>query len=289
MTPRRIERLTLLTLLTLAGCGSEGDDDTSNAEPTTTQDTTSASDSATPGSTDDGTPVTDGDDVDSTDGTDGGSATDSGSALDCSDEMILDLGLVDDRVSEGDVTNTADGAGWTSTIDATAGGIVDAPQNPWIYLRFSPEGLQKVEVDDLEALESTDWDIAAKRFGLRLNGGVSGPSTVSAADLEGSSYEEITALPDGTMLTTETFYDESCTLLDDGSGQGSPSYRLTPWWTYPGCVATSAIPFVLELGDGNRVKLVVDSYYQSGQDECNATGAMGMGSANFSWRWTYLE
>ena len=55
-----------------------------------------------------------------------------------------------------------------SMVDATAGGIMDAPTNPWIYLRFTPEGLRKVEVDDLQALESTDWDIAAKRFGLDI-------------------------------------------------------------------------------------------------------------------------
>lgn len=209
--------------------------------------------------------------------------------LDCNDQLIEDLALVEGSPSTGEVTNRALDGGFVSTLDATAGGIAKAPQNPWLYLRFSPEGLEKVAVDDLQALESVDWDIAAKRFGLRLNGGVSGPSSVAVAALGDMAYEDVIALPDGAELRTESFYDDSCTLIDDGSGQGAPSYELTPWWGYMGCVTTTGVPFVLELADGSRVKLVVDSYYQTGQQECNETGAMGMGSANFSWRWAYLQ
>ncbi len=34
---------------------------------------------------------------------------------------------------------------------------------------------------------------------------------------------------------------------------------------------------------------MVESYYESGQTDCNETGAMGSGSANFTWRWSFLE
>lgn len=290
MNLRPIERLTLLTILALAACGDDGgnaddanDTGSDGPEPTTqgTPDpTTSASTTGEP------TPTTDAS-VTADSGSDDAPTT--GTPVDCTDQMILDLGLVDGSVSGGGATNTADGAGWASSVDATAGGIVEAPQNPWLYLRFTDQGLEQVDLDDLQALDSTDWDIAAKRFGLRLNGGVSGPSTVTAAAIEGETYEALDALPDDATLGSDAFYTEDCTLIDDGSGQGSPNYRLTPWWTYPGCVATTSIPFVIELADGSRLKFVVDSYYQSGQDTCNETGMMGMGSANFSWRWAFLE
>ncbi|MEM7156774.1 MAG: HmuY family protein [Myxococcota bacterium] len=280
--------LLLICALALPACGDDsstpgdGDDDGAAA----TDDTGSASEPAT--ST---TAGEEGDETAAaTEEEDGGTDEETGEpGGDCTDQMIQDLGLVEGQTSAGVVGNTADGDGFASTVDATAGGITMAPQNPWLYLRFTAEGLEKVDVDDLQALESADWDIAAKRFGIRLNGGVSGPSTVSAAALEGTAYEDVTELPEGTELRTESFYDAECNLIDDGSGQGSPGYELTPWWGYNGCVNTTGTPFVLELADGSHVKLVVDAYYMTGQQECNETGSMGMGSANFAWRWAYLQ
>lgn len=285
MKRQRITQLSALALVACTACDS-GD---GSADATSSQGSSTSSDAPTTSATDgESATGTAADDLGST-GADDASSGESGSANDCTDEIITDLGLVSGSVSAGAVTNMPDGSGWSSVIDATAGGITEAPTSPWIYLRFSSDGLQKVELDDFEALESTEWDIAAKRFGIRLNGGVSGPSTVAAVELPRVTYEDLTALPDGAVPEVETFYDDSCVLVDDGAGQGAPDYRLTPWWAYTGCVATTAIPFVIELSDGQHVKLVVDSYYGSGQDECNESGAMGMGSANYGWRWSYLD
>ncbi|MGH1345060.1 MAG: HmuY family protein [Nannocystales bacterium] len=215
-------------------------------------------------------------------------ATDCEGGVPCEDEMILDLGLVSGTVSAGAVGNTADGGGWITTVDATAGGIVDAPSNPWTYLRFTDDGLEKVELDDLEALTSADWHIAAKRFGLRLNSGSSGPGCVSVATLEGD-YADVETVPDDATFRSEAFYDNSCSIIDDGSGAGGANYALTPWWFYPGCVGVTYVPFAIELDDGRHVKFMVDSYYESGQTGCNETGAMGSGSANFTWRWSFLD
>ncbi|MEM9456734.1 MAG: HmuY family protein [Myxococcota bacterium] len=288
-----IERLFLLTVLAVPACGDDGGNADAGDDSDTSETTPSPGSSGTPPgmtsgqSTGDETPTPD---PDTTAGNNSDDNPTTGTPADnCNDQMILDLGLVDGTISSGDATNAADGDDWVSTVDATAGGIVEAPNNPWIYLRFTAEGLEKVDIDDIQALDSTDWDIAAKRFGIRLNGGVGGPSTVSAAILDGSTYEEITALPDDAMMASDEFYDADCNLIDDGTGQGAPNYRLTPWWTYPGCVATTFVPFVLELADGSHVKLVIEAYYQAGQDGCNDNGMMGMGSANFSWRWAFLE
>ncbi len=304
--------LSLLLLVPLSGCdddalpdeagetgdGSTGTGDsapqgpdtaTGPASTTTTSPTTdpTVGESSTSGPSSDSDETTDPtDDPSDTEGETTG-VTACGEAVPCEDEMILDLGLVGGTVSSGAVGNIVDGADWITTLDATAGGIVDAPNNPWTYLRFTDAGLEQVELDDLQALESESWHIAAKRFGVRINSGSSGPGCVSVATLEGD-YAAVDALPDDATLRTEAFYDGSCSILDDGSGAGGPNYALTPWWFYPGCVGVTYVPFVLELDDGRLVKFMVESYYESGQTECNDTGAMGSGSANFTWRWSFL-
>lgn len=312
--------LFLLSLLTpLAGCDDDASPDesgdssggTTGSETSETQSTDPTAPTSDPATTDPTTteptagtttddpttsgPTSDSDD-ETTETTDDPSETDGDTTgvaecedgVPCEDAMILDLGLVSGTVSAGAVGNTADGGGWISTVDATAGGIVDAANNPWTYLRFTSDGLEKVELDDIEALGSGQWHIAAKRFGIRLNGGSSGPGCVSVATVDGD-YADIDALPDDATLRTEAFYDNSCTVIDDGSGAGGVGYVLTPWWFYPGCVGVTYAPFVIELEDGQHVKFMVDAYYESGQTDCNETGAMGSGSANFTWRWSFLE
>jgi hypothetical protein len=299
------ERILATAILAVTACSTDDDDPSGDTEHAhaATDDDEGADDDAAPtgdGPSDDGPATTagpgdtsdgaDADDVDdgSNDDDSGDDGSDDGAAGVCTDQLILDLGLVEGLVSTGEVADAPDGDGWISTVDATAGGITEAPTQPWIYLRFSPEGLQKVALDDLQALDSTEWDIAAKRSGLRLNSGPSGPSTVSAAALVDATYEDVTELPEGTTFSSESFYDGDCTLIDDGSGQGAPNYALTPWWFYPGCVGTTLVPFVLELPDGAHVKLVVEAYYEEGQAMCNEGGAMGTTSAMYTWRWAYL-
>ena len=103
---------------------STSDDPTSTSGPSTSASASSPSASTTePGTTEPGT-----------DASSGETGTVPG---DCTDQMILDLSLVQGIVSEGAVTSEADGDGFTSSIDATAGGLPNAPMNPWVYLRFA--------------------------------------------------------------------------------------------------------------------------------------------------------
>ncbi|MEM6291989.1 MAG: HmuY family protein [Myxococcota bacterium] len=306
-----------LTPLTLAamlatGCGDDtssddgadagGSDASSSTDPTSadsTGDTGEAEDTTDP--TEDATDPTEdtsedtetGEDTeDSSDADDSDSETTGvaacGEGVPCEDEMILDLGLVSGTVSSGAVSNTQDGSDWVSGVDATAGGIVDAPNNPWLYLRFTDDGLETVDLDDLQALESEDWDLAAKRFGIRLNSGVSGPSCVTVATVDGT-YADVAEVPEDASYQGEAFYDGSCNYLDDGSGAGGANFALTPWWFYPGCVGVTYTTFVIERNDGRHVKFMVESYYEDGQQNCNENGMMGSGSANFVWRWAFLD
>lgn len=209
----------------------------------------------------------------------------------CVDQMILDLSLHDDKVAtDADVVTTTEGTDFVTAVDATAGGFGNEANNPWVYVKFTETGAQRVDLDDEAALESMDWDIAARRFILRLNGGSSGPSCVGAAAFLEKSYEELTAVPDGIAFVQDDYYTDDCTIVNDSSGlPGSPQVAMGPWWEYAGCLQTTGHPFLIQLADGKVIKLVVEQYYAQDQDVCNSTGSGGSDSGNLVWRWAFVE
>lgn len=207
----------------------------------------------------------------------------------CEDAIILDMSLHADKTSAGTVTNTNDGGDWVSVMDATAGGTANAADNAFLYMKFTADGLVKVDIDDETALGSTDWDIAARRYLIRLNGGTSGAGCVAAAKLDTQAYADLTEVPGNLTFSYDQSYDDSCTIIDDGSGlPGSPDVALNGWWSYPGCVATTHIPFLIKLADGTHIKLVMEQYYATGQEACNENGTSGGTSAMLTARWSYL-
>lgn len=209
----------------------------------------------------------------------------------CVDEIILDLSLHDDMVSDGNVENEVDGDDWLSVADASAGGMSGASQNPWLYLRFTDEGLQRVDIDDESALEEMTWHFAARRYILRLNGGTSGPSCVGGAEVRGDYAEVTLSDADGAAFALEDFYTDECELIEDGSTlSGSIEAVLGAWWEYGSCVATTGQAFVLQLDDGRFVKFAVDAYYKGeGQTECNDEGITNNESGIYTFRWQFLE
>ena len=209
--------------------------------------------------------------------------------LACFDSVILDLSLQDDAVSEGSVETTEEGDDFVTLVDASAGGFNNATSNPWVYLKFEDSGATKVSIDDETALESMDWDMSLRRFMIRLNGGDSGPSCVSATTLLEQSYEDLSSAPAGLTYFADAFYTSDCTLINDSSGlPGSPQLSLGSWWEYPGCVKTTNYPHLIQLADGRIIKLRVEQYYGSGQDDCNSNGSPGSDSGQIVLRWRYL-
>ncbi len=207
----------------------------------------------------------------------------------CIDQIILDLALHDDKVSDGEVATTTDGDDFVTTADASAGGYNDAANNPWVYIKFSESGASRVDIDDETALESMDWDMALRRYIVRLNGGSSGPSCVGAATFRESTYDDLTEIPAGLSYVTDDYYTDDCTLINDSSGlPGSPQVVLGGWWEYPNCVATTGYPHLIQLADGHVIKLVIESYYASDQDDCNNSGVSGSDSGNYTLRWRMM-
>lgn len=224
-------------------------------------------------------------------GTGGGRGLCTATPVECSDAAInaLDLKVA---VSPDGITNTADGAGWLSTIDSRAGGLT--PTQSFVYARFGANGLEKVALGDQAALDSMDWDIAFRRFVIRLNGGDSGPSCTVAAKLpEGTTYDSVTAVPEGLTWAPDNFLDRppTCNFIDDGSGlPTSPSTALSSYYEYTTCVSMTGRVFVVQTKDNRHVKLVVTTYYAtpSQQNACDTNGTGGMGGW-IRMRWQFLD
>lgn len=212
--------------------------------------------------------------------------------LTCVDEIISDLSLQDEEINEDDVSTETDGDDFLTFIDASAGGYGQEIHHAWQYIKFTDTGAVSLDMTDEDALESMDWDLSARRFILRLNGGSSGPSCVGAVVLgEGYTYESLTEVPEGVRFALDDYYTDDCTLINDSSGlQGSPQTVLSPWWNYSTCVETSDQPFLIQLSSGRVLKLVVENYYDGeGQAECNESGSTREPGGYFRMRWRFLD
>jgi hypothetical protein len=273
MSAVRLQTLFCLSFLALAACASDDskDDETGETGETgETSDTDEAQDTGDAGGADavceDPEPVV------------------------CEDDIILDLSLQDDKISDGEVSNETDGDDFITYVDATAGGYSAASSNPWVYFRFTDSGAERVDIDDVTALQSMDWDMSMRRYLVRINGGTSGPSCVGAVPLLEADYADVEALPDDSPWVEDGFYTDDCTFVTDTSGlPNSPQVAMGQWWEYPGCVATTMTPHVIRLASGRQLKIVIEAYYGEGQENCNDRGAMGSDSANMTIRWAFLN
>jgi hypothetical protein len=73
---------------------------------------------------------------------------------------------------------------WIEEIDATAGGLgaaADDPANQWAYFSFD-EGV--VDLSDAQSLDDDRWDLGFKRFNIKSSSGPSGPSGVVTWDFD---------------------------------------------------------------------------------------------------------
>lgn len=214
-------------------------------------------------------------------------------AVACEDDVILQMNLKS-TVSPTGITSEADGDGFLSVIDATAGGAFNEDPPSYTYGKFTDAGLEQVAITDEDALGSMEWDIAFRRYVGRINSGNSGPSCVKAARVPGTpDYDALTEVPDDLTFRTDTYFTESCDLIADGTGlENSPATALSSYWTYPGCVQMTGNVFVVQLADGRHVKLTVTHFYnEAAQEQCQTQGTVPMsnsGSGLVQVRWAFL-
>ncbi len=212
--------------------------------------------------------------------------------VDCTDQSIQQLNLFR-PVNNGAISNDNSTGPWVSGIDATAGGLT--PTKSYVYAKFTDTGLQAVAVGDEDAFTSTDWDVAFRRFIIRLNSGVSGPSCVTGArTATGTTFDSVTSVPAGLDERVEEYFTSApgCTYVPDGSGLNSPGTALQSFWEYPGCVKMTGNVFILTLADGRHVKFVVTSYYtDAAQMQCDTMGTLPMpsGAGNIKVKWAFVQ
>ncbi|MCE9670660.1 HmuY family protein [Myxococcus stipitatus] len=230
-------------------------------------------------------------------GTDAGTEPDAGARtcdpvdVTCKEQGIDTLDLLT-VVSTGTMREEGTTSGeFLSYVDARAGG--QSPTMSYTYVRFTSQGLQQVQVDDQAALASTAWDLAFRRYSLRVNSGTSGPSCVSVAKAaEGATFASVTSIDGAWTFEKEAWFDDACTFIDDGL-LGGPLTRLGGYFQYEGCLTMTGQVFILQLADGRHVKLEVVSYYEPAvQTHCNTEGELPAGtpsgSGQFRVKWAFL-
>lgn len=155
------------------------------------------------------------------------------------------------------VTTTA---GVTSgSVDATAGGLSGAADNPYLYLNLKTGA--KVAVNDLDAVDSMDWDISLKRASLRVNSGDSGKGGRKLAVVAGATLDALTA-PPTSGYSTDDFTSADCMLIPLPAGE--PTSAFGEWYKYD--IDTHAVSpkselYVVERPDGTHTALRIVTYY----------------------------
>ena len=136
------------------------------------------------------------------------------------------------------VTPAEEGDGFTLIVDATS-------YDDWVAF-------------DLDTMASTDeadpgWDLAARRFEIKLNGGISGEGGVEAASVE-LPFDAVTEAPaDGWRSD-----------LEDADDDDVPEYALAEWYIYDygsHTLSPSEITYVVRSTASRFYKIRFDGYY----------------------------
>jgi HmuY protein len=168
-----------------------------------------------------------------------------------------------EAVSTGAVENQPDPQQeevFTTTVDASAGGSSGQGEQPFVYLDLdAAEGAVRVDIDDVAALESEEWDIALKRFVIRSNSGDSGPADAEVATLQA---EELTFDND---VPSDRFADDDWSSADcalEADATGGPRTRFSNWYrVQAGRFEPQPVVHLVRLASGRYAEIDVLTYY----------------------------
>jgi hypothetical protein len=210
----------------------------------------------------------------------------------CTDQSFQELVLYGEPSQREVRDESSENGVFQSYIDAQGGGL--SPTESFVYVRFTDEGLQRVDISDEAAFSSLDWHMAVRRYFIRLNSGVSGPGEITGAVTTGMpTFDSVSSVPDGLEYRSEAYFTESCELVTDSSLMSGATV-LTSFASYTGCVTMSHNVFVVALDTPSprHVKLEVLSYYTpENQQMCDETMAVPMptGAGNIRIKWAFLD
>lgn len=195
----------------------------------------------------------------------------------CSAALRQSLSLVDEASTADVSVLMGDDSDRTLYVDASAGGLNGQDENPWVYVSLARA--EAVRITDIEALTSTAWDLAFKRFYVRTNDGDSGPGRGGALRVN-LGWDQVSAATLGRQqLATETWFDQDCNLQLDDAMEVVTTF--TGWSEYDEAhhVLTAAnVVFITAGADGKLYKVAILDYYST------PTGARGADGAHYKLR-----
>ncbi|MBN2797982.1 MAG: HmuY family protein [Deltaproteobacteria bacterium] len=148
---------------------------------------------------------------------------------------------------------TVDETGTTALEDGSFLTVVDAQDSlDWVYYAFTAAD----EVSPAQPADSTEWDLAVRRYEIALNGGVSGTGGVEVATLAGQDFDALTAAPAEGYVTD----------LPDADEDGDPEYALGDWFDYDSgthVLTPKDQVYAVHGVGGAAYKLQVVDYYSS--------------------------
>ena len=208
---------------------------------------------------------------------DASGASDGGADLSPRCELPYDQRAID-QVAMGAVTvspQPGDPTTFTAQVDATAGGSANYGKNPFIYLDLI--GGKKVAITDVQAVQSGDWDIAFKRWQIKLNGGSSGPGMVGAVIVADKDLAEVTTAPTDPYVSDDYFDAQCMVKLDPIDGLQTV---LSDWYDYDTgtmhLVPRKEVIVLTRRDHKGHIKVQLTAYYK------------GTVSGNFELSWSLL-
>lgn len=161
----------------------------------------------------------------------------------------------------------------TLHIDATAGGLLNALKNPWVFISLSTPG--KVGLTDVTSIPSTGWDLALKRTMLYANGGDGGAGKGSAVRIAKEFAQVTAADATSAVFATERFFDDQCKALPEPTNLGLVLTSFTGWdeedqdhLIYPRYGT-----YLVKSASGKLYKLAIFSFYGTAAGGTNGSPA----------------
>ena len=175
------------------------------------------------GSDDGGTGVDAGGDDGADDGTDDGGA-DAAAGCVPTDVLPAEWRPIA-AVAPGELTTTPGKDRTDAVVDAAVGELPE--DNAYIYIDLASG--TKVEIDDVAARTSSDWDLAFERSSVRANGGDSGPGNVAVAKV-GGAFEDVTEAPKEGEFATDDWVSDDCQYQSIPGTE--PLTAIGEWYAY---------------------------------------------------------
>jgi hypothetical protein len=143
-----------------------------------------------------------------------------------------------------------DDTGSASELSAGEAVINATSQTDWVYLDLESATM----VTPATPEDSTEWDLAFRRYKVALNGGVSGTGGMEAVPMPGVDYNTDLEAPSEGWITDEP----------DADGDGDMEYALDSWFLYESSthyVSPADTIFVLRTVEGALLKFEFLAYY----------------------------